>query len=98
MKTIKILALCLMASLGLYSCGSDKSEDPQPQPAPVQETDIRDSFIGIYSGNLAISYLLTDTNQEEEGAYENYKIRVRKNSKDKNSIDIYHMDDGEEYW
>ena len=97
MKTIKILALCLMASLGLYSCGSDKSEDPQPQPAPVQEIDIRDSFIGIYSGNLAISYLLTDTNQEEEGAYENYKIRVRKNSKDKNSIDIYHMDDGEEY-
>ena len=96
MKTFKILALCLVVSLGLYSCGSDKSEDPQPEPAPIQETDIRDSFIGIYSGNFATSYLLTDSNQEEEAVSENYKIRVRKNSKDKKSIDIYNLVDGEE--
>lgn len=97
MKTFKILALSLVVSLGLYSCGSDKSEDPQPEPAPVQETDIRDSFIGIYSGTLATSYLITESNTEDEDAAEKYKIRVRKNTKDKNSVDVYHFDDGEEY-
>ncbi len=99
MKTLKILTLCVIATLGLYSCGSDKSDDPQPQPQPepIQEVDIRDSFIGFYSGKEGTTWLRTDSNQEDADITERQTMRVRKNSKDKNSVDVYYLDEGEEY-
>lgn len=35
MKTFKILAVCLFAVIGLYSCGSDKNEDKKEEANKV---------------------------------------------------------------
>lgn len=93
MKNIKFWALCLVATLGMCACGKDKTEDPQPQ-----ETDIRESFVGLYSGDFGIYYLLTETNEEDGNIYNNYKVRIRKNKKDNKSIDVYQTEDGEEFF
>lgn len=95
MKNIKIWALCLVATLGMCACGSDKTEDPQPKP--TEDKDIRDSFVGMYTGDLGIYYLLAGTNEEDSDVAKNSKVRVRKNKTDNKSVDVYQTSDGEEY-
>lgn len=78
MKTIKLLALGLVALLGLYSCGSDNKEDPQP-------VDTRDNYVGVYSGTTKIWWisdaLTTEFDDDIEEIYE-----VKKNG---NGLEFY---------
>ena len=93
MKTFKILALCFMASLGLYSCGSDKSEDPQPE---IVGADFRDAYVGLYKGNITQNYM--EYNKTGSTQYEDQYVvmfKVSKNPKNKNYIDLSVYSEGE---
>ncbi len=93
MKTVKLLAFCLLSSLVFSSCGSDKKDDPQPA---VVETDFRDAYIGLYKGNVTINYMKynkTGSSQHEDQAVIMFK--VTKNPNKKNYIDISVYSEGE---
>lgn len=69
MKTFKIFVLCLMVTLGLYSCGSDKKDDPQP-------TDPRDNYVGVYSGTTQTWWISDDlTTEFDDDIEETYEVK-----------------------